>query len=299
MTGRVCLVTGANRGLGRATALRLARLGATVAIFGRDEAQLVRARDEMRRESGNERVSCVRIDLGSLTSVRDAATEISHRFEAMHVLVNNAGVNLRRRATSADGHEMTLAVNHLGPFLLTTLLLPLLGAGAPSRIVTVTSRYERWGRIDFDDLELTRRYSAFRAYARSKLANVLFTYELAERLRGSGVTANCVHPGLVATDLMRDLPRWLRALYEPFLLTKEQGARSIVRLASAPELEGVTGQYFERDREARSSWRSHDPEIKERLWQVSEQLTGATRREAGIKNKKREADDPDGPDNGR
>jgi NAD(P)-dependent dehydrogenase (short-subunit alcohol dehydrogenase family) len=136
----------------------------------------------------------------------------------------------------------------------------------------VTSKYERWGRIDFGDLELTRRYTAFRAYSRSKLANVLFTYELAERLRGSGVTSNCIHPGLVATDLMRDLPRWLRSLYEPFLLTPEHAARFVVRLAVSPELEGITGHYFERDHEARSSPRSYDEQLRKRLWEVSEAL---------------------------
>src|ERR671935_479990 len=194
MRGRVCLITGANRGIGRATALELARLGATVVLLCRDAERCARAREEVRRESGNDKVTTVALDLASLASVREAAAEVARRFAAVHVLVNNAGVNRVRRAVSADGFEMTFAVNHLGPFLLTNLLVPLLRAGAPARVVTVTSRFERWGRIHFDDLQLARRYGATRAYTQSKLANVLFTYELAERLRGSGVTANCVHP---------------------------------------------------------------------------------------------------------
>jgi NAD(P)-dependent dehydrogenase (short-subunit alcohol dehydrogenase family) len=169
---------------------------------------------------------------------------------------------------------MTLAVNHLAPFLLTHLLLPQLRAAAPSRVVVVASALERLGRIDFDDLQLARRYGATRAYTQSKLANVLFTYELAERLRGSGVTANCVHPGLVASDLMRDWPRALRRLWEPFLRTPAEGARPIVRLAAAPELAAVTGSYFDRERPARSSRRSYDVAAREQLWHESAALVG-------------------------
>ena len=275
MRGRVCLVTGANRGIGKATALGLARLGATVVLLCRDTARGARALDEVRRESGNDAVALVAIDLGSFRSIRAAADEIRSRYSAVHVLVNNAGVNLARRAVSEDGFEMTLAVNHLGPFLFTGLLLPLLRAGAPSRIVNVTSKFERLGRIDFDDLQTTRRYSAVRAYNRSKLANVLFTYELAERLQGTGITVNCVHPGLVATDLMRDWPRWMRSLWEPFLLTPERGARAVVYLASSPAVSGVTGRFFVGEgRPGRSSRRSHDVEARKRLWRVSEELTG-------------------------
>ncbi|HVE77554.1 MAG TPA: SDR family NAD(P)-dependent oxidoreductase, partial [Gemmatimonadaceae bacterium] len=196
------------------------------------------------------------------------------RHGVVHVLVNNAGVNLVRRSVSADGFEMTLAVNHLAPFLLTKLLLPTLQAGAPSRIVNVTSALERLGRIRWDDLQSQRRYFGVRAYTQSKLATVMFTYELAERLAGTGVTANCVHPGLVATDLMRDLPRWMRAAYEPFLLTPEAGARGVVWLASAPEVAGVSGRYFSGRREKRSSRRSYDAEARRRLWAVSRELTG-------------------------
>lgn len=272
MVGRVCLVTGATRGLGRATARSLAALGARVVLLVRDPAAGARVRDAMAAESGNDAIDVVRLDLASLASVRDAAATIAARHDAVHVLVNNAGVNLARRSLTVDGFEATLGVNHLGPFLLTRLLLPRLEAGAPARVVTVTSWFERLGRIHFDDLQLEHGYTAFRAYAQSKLANVLFTYALAERLDGRGVTSNCVHPGLVATDLMRDLPPRLRALYEPFLARPERAADAIVRCAADPTLVDVSGRYFDRLHEGRSSGTSHDPELRERLWSVSEQL---------------------------
>ena len=280
MRGRVCLVTGANRGLGKATALALARRGATVVLLGRDRARLDHAAADITRASGNADVGRIVVDLGSLESVRTAADEVTRRFHAIHVLVNNAGVNLGRRMTSPDGFEMTFAVNHLGPFLLTNLLLPLLSAGAPSRIINVTSWFERLGRIDFDDLHAERkRYSALGAYYQSKLANALFTYELAERLAGTGVTVNCVDPGLAATDLLRDRlwwsPRWLQPFWRATLLSPERGARAAIHAAAAPQLEGVTGRCFGGGgRPRRTSRRSRDPAAQKRLWEVSGRLTG-------------------------
>jgi NAD(P)-dependent dehydrogenase (short-subunit alcohol dehydrogenase family) len=285
MRGRVCVVTGANRGIGKATAAGLARLGATVVMLCRDARRGAEACAEVRRDSGNARISVVAADLASLDAVRAAAAEVAAQHPAVHVLVNNAGVNLARRAVSPDGAEMTLAVNHLGPFLLTTLLLPALCRGAAddpagrnARVVTVTSEFERFGRVAFDNLQGERRYVGLLAYTQSKLANVLFTYELATRLAGTGVTATCVYPGLVATDLMRDRlwwsPRWLRALWGRVLLTPDEGARASVCAASAPELEGVSGRCFDRrGRAVRTSRRSYDAEARARLWRVSEELT--------------------------
>lgn len=279
MRGRVCLITGANRGLGKATALGLARQGATIVLLGRDGNRLSRASDDVRRESRNPDVTSLVVDIASLDSVRAAADDVASRFRAVHVLVNNAGVNLARRAMSADRFEMTFAVNHLGPFLLTNLLLPLLRAGAPARIVTVTSWFERLGRIDFGDLHAERkRYGGLAAYYQSKLANVQFTYELAERLAGTGVTVNCVDPGLAATELLRDRlwwsPRWLQPVWRFVLLSPDRAARAAIRAASAPELERVSGRCFNARGETRTSRRSHDPAARRRLWQVSAELTG-------------------------
>ncbi|HUQ97830.1 MAG TPA: SDR family NAD(P)-dependent oxidoreductase [Gemmatimonadaceae bacterium] len=279
MQGRVCLVTGANRGLGKETALGLARQGASVVLLGRDARRLVRAADDIRTASRNTDVSHVVVDLGSLESVRAAAAEIARRFPVIHVLVNNAGVNIKRRAISPDGFEMTLAVNHLGPFLLTNLLLPLLRAGAPSRIVNVTSWFERFGRIDFNDLHAERkRYSANGAYYQSKLANVLFTYELADRLRGTGVTVNCVDPGLSATDLLRDRlwwsPRWLHPLWRAVLLSPSRAAGPAIHAASAPEVAEITGVCLRKAGQRRqTSRRSRDVEARTKLWDLSVQLT--------------------------
>jgi NAD(P)-dependent dehydrogenase (short-subunit alcohol dehydrogenase family) len=200
----------------------------------------------------------------------------------VHVLVNNAGVNPARRAVSADGIELTLAVNHLAPFLLTNLLLPALRRGAAeggARVVTVTSVFERFGRVAFGDLQRERRWVGLLAYTQSKLANVLFTHGLAARLAGTGVTATCVDPGLVATDLLRErawwTPRWLRALWGAVLLTPAEGARASVLAAAAPELAGVTGVCLDRrGRRVRTSRRSRDAAARERLWRASEALTG-------------------------
>jgi NAD(P)-dependent dehydrogenase (short-subunit alcohol dehydrogenase family) len=280
MHGRVCAITGANRGIGRAAAFDLARMGATVLLLCRDASAGLLARDGLRASSGNPRIELITVDLASMRSIRTAAQEIRDRVPALHVLVNNAGINLPRRATSEEGFEMTLAVNHLGPFLLTTLLLPLLQSSAPSRIVTVTSEFERFGRIDFSDLQSERWYNGLRAYVRSKLANVLFAYALASSLEGTTVVSNCVYPGLVATDLMRHRAwwraTWLRPLWNAVFLSPEQGAGPLVFGGAAPKAGSVSGRCFGLGgRELRTSRRSYDQGVQQRLWRVSAELTGA------------------------
>jgi NAD(P)-dependent dehydrogenase (short-subunit alcohol dehydrogenase family) len=278
---RVCLVTGANRGIGRATAEGLARAGATVVAVARDAARGEEAVAAIRAATGNGAVHLLVADLSSADSIRELGAAFRERFDALHVLVNNAGLFLNERRTSAGGHEMTLAVNHLGYFRLTHELLDLLRAGAPSRVVNVASEAHRGARLDPDDLHLRNGYDGMTAYANSKLLNVLFTYELARRLERSGVTANCLHPGVIRTHLLaqygRGLPwalRWMTPLFLAFLPGPEKGARTSLHVATSAALEGVQGLYFKDSREIRSSADSYDRALATRIWDMSCAMTG-------------------------
>jgi NAD(P)-dependent dehydrogenase (short-subunit alcohol dehydrogenase family) len=276
LAGRSCLVTGATSGIGEETALGLARLGARVGLVGRSRERGERALARIRSASGSPAVELLLADLSQLAEVRRLADEVLERYEALHVLVNNAGVVQLHRTTTPDGHETTFAVNHLAPFLLTLLLLPRMRASAPARIVNVASDAHRFGALDPDDLE-NERWGAARAYGRSKSANILFTCELARRLEGSGVTANCLHPGAVATRLGKNngrLGRLVTSLLAPFFLSPARGAATSLHVAAAPELEGVSGRYFKRSREAVAAPASRDPALARRLWQESCRMTG-------------------------
>jgi len=278
--GRVCVVTGATRGIGRATALALAAQGAEVVIVGRDERRLDATRAELQRLTNNSRVFWVHADFASLESVRGAAQEVAHRWPAIHVLINNAGINSARRAESADGHELTFAVNHLAPFYLTALLVPALARGAPARVVNVTSVFALFGSVRLDDLMMTSRgYNATRAYTQSKLATMMFTVELAARLEGSGIVANCVSPGLVATDLLREhwySASWLSAVWGRALMTPERAAARIVRTAVSSRLAGASGQCFaSSERPSFMPPRVRDAAARRQLWDASVALTGA------------------------
>jgi NAD(P)-dependent dehydrogenase (short-subunit alcohol dehydrogenase family) len=280
MSGRVCVVTGANRGIGRATAAGLARLGADLVLVvrRREEGEAV-ARD-LARAPGASQPDVVAADLSSQRAVRQAAEAIRARHPRVHVLVNNAGTIPRKRETTVDGLEMQFAVNHLAPFLLTNLLLESLKAAAPSRIVNVSSGAHQGGSLDFGDLQSERRYDSVRVYGRTKLANVLFTYELARRLRGTGVTANCLHPGVIATRLLADymnVPLVGGALSRTLGASPEAGAETSIYLAASPEVEGVTGKYFVGRRETRSSAASYDEKAQQQLWEVSARLTSLAR----------------------
>jgi NAD(P)-dependent dehydrogenase (short-subunit alcohol dehydrogenase family) len=276
MRGRVCVVTGASRGIGKATARQLAELGATVGMLCRDPSRGAEAVADVRAATGSSDVQLFVADLASFESIRAVTREISRRWPTLHVLVNNAGVSRAHRTVTVDGLEATFAVNHLAPFLLTHELLPLLRAGAPSRVVTVTSVFERWGRIAFDNLQGKRRYNGTRAYLQSKLANVLFSHALAERLRGGGVTSVCAFPGLVATDLLREYwwwrARWLQPLWRTVFDSPNDAARSVLYAACT---EGLVAGCYAGSRRSRSSGRSHDRSLQERLWEISEELTGA------------------------
>jgi len=279
MQGRTVIVTGGNSGVGKATATALAAAGAETVITARSESRGRQALDDIRRDSGSDRVGLVVFDLADLASVRDGADQLLDRCPEIHVLVNNAGLVLSQRTETRDGFETTFATNHLGPFYLTQLLTDRLVASAPARVVNVASTAHRSARhgVGFDDLQSEKRYSAMNAYSRSKLANILFTNELARRLAGTGVTANSAHPGTVATGFARDddasgiLAFGIKVI-KPFVLTPEKGARTSVYLASSPEVADVTGQYFVKCRPRSPSAAARDPEAAARLWSVSEGL---------------------------
>ena len=286
MHGKVCVVTGANSGIGKETALGLAQLGATVVLVCRSQDRGAAALAEIKQRSGNDSVALLVADLSSERQVRRVAAAYRQQFDRLDVLVNNAALARRKRAVTENGVELTLAVNHLAPFLLTNLLLDRLKASAPARVVTVSSAAHKDAEINFADLQGGQRYATFGfgAYSQSKLANVLFTYELARRLEGTGVTANCLHPGVVATGIFRDTPLWLRtglALARPLILGSVQGADTVLYLATAPEVAEVSGRYFEKRKPVQSSPLSYDTEVARRLWEVSEALTTASGQAAG------------------
>ena len=276
LSGRVCVVTGASRGIGTVTARRLAEMGATVAMVGRDPAASQQALDDVRKRSGRDDVTLHLADFASLAEVRRLATELLDAHPQIHVLVNNAGLWLNSRQMSADGYEKTLAVNHLAPFLLTNLLLDRLKASAPARIVNVASTAHRGGRLNFDDLQLEKSYGGTAAYARTKLANVLFTRELARRIEGTNVTATVCHPGSVRTDLGRDpgMSRFFYIAGLPFMISPERGARTQVWLASSPDVEGKSGGYYSRCHEWSPASAARDDAAAALLWSVSEELVG-------------------------
>ncbi len=279
MTGRICLITGATSGIGLVTARELAARGATVALVGRDEARARAAVEAIRQQTGNSEVDYLLADFSSQAAIRGLAEAFRRKYGALHVLVNNAGVICWNRQETVDKLEMTFAVNHLAPFLLTNLLLDTLRASAPARVVTVASDAHTGATIPFDDLQQTQgNYQWLRVYGQSKLANIMFTYALARRLAGSGVTANALHPGVVATRIYRSQNRLFNfaamRVMPVFALSPEKGARTSVYLASSPEVATVSGQYFVKCKPKRSSKTSYDEAAQERLWTVSEQLTG-------------------------
>jgi NAD(P)-dependent dehydrogenase (short-subunit alcohol dehydrogenase family) len=276
MGGKVVLITGGTSGIGKAAATALAAMGAEVVVTGRSRERGEAAVEEIQHASGNEGVSLMLADLTVQAEVRKLAEEFGRSHDRLDVLVNNAGAVFSKRGETADGIERTFALNHLAPFLLTNLLLDLLKESAPSRIITVSSEARRRAEIDFDDLQSERNYRGFQVYGKSKLANILFTYELAERLGGTGVTANCVHPGAVGTNFGMNngglMVLLFRAL-KPFMRSPERGADTLIYLASSPEVEGVSGRYFGDRNVISSSQEPHDVSAQKRLWEASEELT--------------------------
>ncbi len=306
MSGDTCLITGASRGIGLATAIELARLNTHVAVVCRDAAAAARARNGILAAVPEAEIQLFLADLSIQSQVRRLADEVRERCTSLRLLVHNAAIVTPSRVLTEDGIEMQFAVNHLAPFLLTHLLLDLVKASAPSRIVVVASQVERGGNINFDDLMGGTNYAPLAAYGQSKIANVLFTYSLATRLAGTGVTVNCLHPGVVRTrllDTIGDIEREVevsedsvarrllntmgsvRASIRRFLpipvaddwaLTPEDGAKTTVFVATDPSLSGVSGKYFRECRESETSARSHDPAVARRLWEISEKLAGVS-----------------------
>jgi NAD(P)-dependent dehydrogenase (short-subunit alcohol dehydrogenase family) len=275
MTGRTVLVTGGTGGIGRATALCLATMGAHVAITGRDSERAESTAGEIRAAGGGQ-VDVFVADLSCQSEVRRLADEVLQSLPRIDVLVNNVGGYWNTRHVTADGLERTFALNHLAPFLLTNLLLDRLNESAPARVVTVSSNVQAFGRIDFDDLQGERSYSGARAYNQSKLANVMFTYELARKLRATNVTANVLHPGVVRTSFGAEDPGGLQRLFipfiRPFMKSPAHGATTSIHVASAPDLKQVTGHFFANSKPKRSSKRSYDEAAAARLWRVSADL---------------------------
>jgi retinol dehydrogenase-14 len=275
---KTVLVTGATSGIGLEASVELARRGARLLMVGRNAERTEAATADVVARSGSREVSHFLCDFASQKAIRSLADAIGARSRELHVLVNNAGgVNKTRRLT-VDGIEATFAVNHLGFFLLTNLLRPLLVRSAPARVVTVSSIGHRGGALDFEDLGFERGYSIMRAYQRSKLANVLFSAELARQLTGTGVTSNSLHPGAVDTNIWSGAPVWARPViylfFRPFFISAAQGATTIVQLAASPELEGVTGKYFENGQEVPPAPLARDQALGQRLWEVSAALVG-------------------------
>ena len=283
MSGKTCIVTGANSGIGKETTVGLARMGAHVVLVCRNSEKGRAALADIQRESGSSKLDLLIADMSSLASVRALATQILEKYPRVDVLVNNAGTAISKRALSVDGIEMTIAGNHLGAFLLTLLLLDRLKASAPSRIVNVSSEAQRRAQLDMDDIQFERRkYTGIAAYGQSKVLMNACTFELARRLEGTGVTANCLHPGVVATNIWHsgeaDQPLFFKLLvrvFKPFMLNSKKGAEVSLYLATSPDVAKVTGEYFMKSKPAPPNPIERDPKVSAEIWQWSEKMTGA------------------------
>jgi len=279
MQGKVILVTGATNGIGKVTARELARMGATVIVAGRNAAKTEQTAQEIKAETGNNRVDHAIADLSLMSGVRSLAEQVQNRYERLDVLLNNAGGIFNERQTTVEGLEQTFALNHMNYFLLTHLLLDLLKLSAPARVINVASDAHRSARaLDLDELQNPRRYVGFMAYSRSKLANIMFTYELARRLVGTGITANTLHPGAVSTGFGMNNKGLLNQLmfrtFQMFAMPDEQGAQTSIYLASSPDVTHVSGRYFSKSAPVASSEASYDEEAQHQLWALSERIAG-------------------------
>ncbi len=268
MKDKTCLITGANSGIGLETARGLAAQGARVIIVCRNPEKGEAARQDIIASTGNDKVDLLVADLSSLDAVRELAAQVKSQYQQLHVLIHNAGLMPKKREMSADGYELQFAVHHLATFLLTDLLLDLLKTSAPARIINVASMMHKMGKINFDDLQCEQKFGTYSAYGQSKLAMIHYTYDLAEKLKGTDVTVNALHPGAVATNI--GFPGWMSL----FLASPEKGARTSLFLATSPAVEGVSGQYFNNCKVAKTSKVSYDRADGQRLWALTEEMCG-------------------------
>ena len=296
MKGKTCLITGATAGIGKAAAIQLAQLGATLVLVARNPQKATLTVEQIRQQTGNSEVEFLLADLSSQQGIRQLAEGFKAHYQRLDVLVNNAGAIIISRQQSVDGIEMTFALNHLSYFLLTNLLLDVLKSSSPSRIINVSSDSHQGAELDFQDLQYQGRYRGFQAYGRSKLANLLFTYELSRRLEGTGVTANGLHPGLVATNLIANnglAGRMMNVYFRLFGRSSDKGAQTVTYLASSPKVEGLSGRYYVDEQQVPSSQPSYDEEAARQLWRVSEELTGLETTSREIENGHGDSEDND------
>jgi NAD(P)-dependent dehydrogenase (short-subunit alcohol dehydrogenase family) len=286
MTGRICMITGANSGIGKVTALELAKQGMEIIMVCRDVKRGEEARKEIMAKSRNQKVHLYQCDLGVQADIVKLVQQVQRDFASLDILINNAGLVLTERQTTPDGYEATFAINHLGPFLLTNLLLDLLKKGSEPRIITVSSEAHQFARLKFNELASPSTYNAWIAYGNSKLANILFTKYLAEQVSPLGITANCLHPGVVATGFGKGNSGWIGtffSLFQPFLITAEKGAETTIYLATSPEVKQVTGEYFKKKKPKTPGKEALSRYNAQKLWELSVNLTHLEKHMAAIK----------------
>jgi NAD(P)-dependent dehydrogenase (short-subunit alcohol dehydrogenase family) len=276
MQGKIVIITGANSGIGKETARVLAKMGATIIIFCRNRERGEAALQELKKQTHSNNIELIIVDLADPDSIHNAVTQFKEKYNKLDVLINNAGLTLSKRQITSLGYEKTFAVNHLGHFLLTTLLLDTLKESAPSRIINVASNVHKFANLQFDDINQKSHYRGLLAYANSKLANLLFTYELARRLKGTGVTVNALHPGFVRTNFgKRGRNKFSKLFFKfarLFAISVKKGAKTSIYLASSPEVNGITGKYFIKSKPVKSSNVSYNLETQKRLWDLSERV---------------------------
>lgn len=270
MNDKICLITGGTSGIGKETAIALAEKGAHIVLTARNMAKGELVKKEITEKTGSETVDVMECDLSSLKDVKKFTDTFLIKYRKLDILINNAGIWETKRKESADGIELTFAVNHLAPFLITNELLGILKQSKDARIINVASDAHRYGTINFKDIEMKKSFSHMKAYSQSKLANILFTKELARRLEGDSVTVNCLHPGVVATQLFDNMGSIVKSVFSFFMISPKKGAETTIFLASSPDVTNISGEYFKKKKPVRSSSESYDQNISEKLWKLSE-----------------------------